>query len=332
MNGTKSEAHFWTALARPRSAWLDAEQIRAVIASHKVVLGSLIGVGLLVVPWPSEAASAAMGVEIWTAQIVLSLLWAAALVPVYRWRRSETLPQLVATQRALRRYVPDALAAQIERGGELKCGACEVSVLFADICGFTALSQGRGALEIFSIVNPYIRVVAAIVHRYGGYVAEFRGDGLMAIFGAPSALRQKERAAVEAGRAIVEAAAPMRLGARADGTPISVRVGVATGTDYVGDICAGDYVVWSAIGNTTNLAARLQGLTRQFDAGIMIDGRTRAAAGDAANGFQVRPNVPIRGWQGTEDVYLLPLPVETLAMPRWVDTGRGLTPPSDRMG
>ena len=68
-----------------------------------------------------------------------------------------------------------------------------------------------------------------------------------------------------------------------------------------------DRRIWTALGNTTNLAARLQALTRELGAAIVIDAATQRSAGDAAAGFEHRPQVPIRGRSQREDLYLLPI-------------------------
>lgn len=73
-----------------------------------------------------------------------------------------------------------------------------------------------------------------------------------------------------------------------------------------------DRLIWSAIGNTTNLAARLQSLTRDLDAAIVIDAATWAAAGDARADLERHEKTPIRGRYQTEDVYVLPLTVPAL--------------------
>jgi class 3 adenylate cyclase len=82
-------------------------------------------------------------------------------------------------------------------------------------------------------------------------------------------------------------------------------VGIATGTAFVGNIQAVDRMIWSAIGNTTNLAARLQALTRELDAAVVIDGTTWERAQPAAADFETRAGVPIRGRRETQDVYAL---------------------------
>ena len=90
-------------------------------------------------------------------------------------------------------------------------------------------------------------------------------------------------------------------------TKLSVGVGIATGEAFVGNIQAVDRMIWSAIGNTTNLAARLQSLTRDLDASLVIDQETWEKAQPAAEDFEKRPEVPIRGRRQPQDVYALPL-------------------------
>ncbi len=94
-------------------------------------------------------------------------------------------------------------------------------------------------------------------------------------------------------------------------TTLSVGVGIATGSAFVGNIQAVDRMIWTAIGNTTNLAARLQGLTRDLDASLVIDVGTWERAQPAAADFEKRPEVPIRGRRETRDVYALPLSAHT---------------------
>ncbi len=211
-------------------------------------------------------------------------------------------------QEQLRRYVPGAVAEQLASGAELTTGEREVSVLFVDIRGYTSFSETRRAEEIFSTVNRYTETVSQIVQKHAGSVVEFNGDGMMAVFGAPRELAHKERAAVEAGYEIVEAVGALPVedqeGRR---TKLSVGVGIATGEAFVGNIQAVDRMIWTAIGNTTNLAARLQSLTRDLDAAMVIDLATWRAAGEVASDFERREAVPIRGRRHSEDVYLVPL-------------------------
>ena len=211
-------------------------------------------------------------------------------------------------QESLRRYVPGAVADQIEAGGDLEAGEREVSVLFVDIRGYTRLSQGREAREIFSTVNRYTGAVTQVVRAHGGSVVEFNGDGMMAVFGAPRARAGTERAAVEAGLEMIRAVGELSAdGGEAEGERLAVGVGIATGPAFVGSIQAADRMIWSAIGNTTNLAARLEAKTRELGASIVIDASTRNAALASTSAFLVRERMSIRGRRDPIDLYVLPL-------------------------
>src|SRR5262245_7634260 len=222
-----------------------------------------------------------------------------------RLDHSALLREAERRQASFRRYVPGAIAAELESGADLEVGEREVSVLFVDIRGYTAYAEGRGAEEIFSTINRYTHVVSQIVRAHGGSVVEFNGDGMMAVFGAPRELAAKERAAVDAALAIADAVAALPVGAASE--RLSVGLGIATGQAYVGNIRAEDRLIWSAIGNTTNLAARLQTLTRELHASIVIDVATWKGAGESGASFREHGAVRIRNRTGTQTVYARPL-------------------------
>jgi class 3 adenylate cyclase len=210
-------------------------------------------------------------------------------------------------QDMLRRYVPGAIADRLLAGEELESGEREVSVMFVDIRGYTQLAQGRRAEEIFSLVNRYTRKVSEIVRAHGGSVVEFAGDGLMAVFGAPQDLEHKEQAAAQTAREICRAVTGLAMeGGDGPRSAISVGVGIATGLAFVGNIQATDRLIWSAIGNTTNLAARLQALTRDLGAAIVVDDTTRLRARQLTADFREHRETAIKGRQNTETVYALP--------------------------
>ena len=201
-----------------------------------------------------------------------------------------------AKGRSLSRYVPEAVRASIEGRGGLSAGEREVSVLFVDLRGYSTRAAQSESRDVFDVLSRYTTRVSEIVRQCGGQVVEFHGDGLMAVFGAPEPLPAKERSAVLAAREIVAAVRALDPGALgAERAALDVGVGIATGPAFVGNIRAIDRWIWSAIGSTTNLAARLQAATREFDCSIAIDETTRARAGDEAAGFAARPDTPIRG-------------------------------------
>jgi adenylate cyclase len=207
---------------------------------------------------------------------------------------------------ALRRYVPDAVAARLAHGESIEGSERDVSVLFVDIRGYTAYSEARAVGTVFSMVNRYTEAVSAVIQRRGGTVVEFLGDGLMALFGAPDPLPDHARVAVQAAREVVAAVRDLALDAGSD-APIAAGVGIASGGAFVGNVRTSDRFVYTAIGDVVNLASRIQGLTRELEAAIAIDARTQRTAGDSAERFERHEGIRIRGRTEPIDVYALPI-------------------------
>ena len=243
---------------------------------------------------------------------MLTALAQTASGALIRIASAEQTRQSRAAEERMRRYVPDAVAERVAAGREMEAEQREVSVLFVDIRGYTTLCEGAAPQEIFSAINRYTESVAACVRRHGGTIVDFSGDGVMAVFGAPEPLPSKERAAVETARDIAATVGAITLG---NGAPLSVGVGVATGEAYVGNVRAADRLIWTALGNAINLAARLQVLTRELGAAIVIDSATRGGADAAAADFMPHAGVAIRGRAQAEDVYALPLAGSSAASP-----------------
>lgn len=217
-----------------------------------------------------------------------------------RFDQHEMLRAAHAAQERLRRYVPGSLAEELDRGRELEVGRTDVSVLFVDLRGYTAYAEPLSPEEIFGAVNRYTGIVSRIVREQGGTIVEFNGDGMMAVFGTPKPLPRKEAAAARAACEIADAVGSLHE----DAAPrLSVGAGVATGPAFVGNVRAIDRWIWTALGNTTNLAARLQALTRELDAEVLLDEATWTAAALPESAWLRHPNVAIRGRRGTETLY-----------------------------
>ncbi len=210
---------------------------------------------------------------------------------------------------ALRRYVPEPVAARLTRGQSIEGGEHDVSVLFVDIRGYTTYSEQQTADTVFSMVNRYTEAVSAVIQQRGGTVVEFLGDGLMAVFGAPEPMPEHARAAVQAACEVVATVRRLALGP-GDGTaPITVGVGIASGEAFVGNVRTNDRFVYTAVGDVVNLASRIERLTRELDASVAIDAHTHRRAGESAARFRRHERVRIRGRAEPVDVYSLPLAV-----------------------
>jgi class 3 adenylate cyclase/tetratricopeptide (TPR) repeat protein len=134
----------------------------------------------------------------------------------------------------------------------------QVTVLFSDLVGSTALSTVLDPEDMSALIRRYQDACAGAVARFDGYIAKFLGDGVLAYFGYPQAREDAAERSVRAALAIVEAVRQIK---RPDGVPLETRVGIATGLVVVGDIVGTGAAREEAIvGETPNLAARLQSL------------------------------------------------------------------------
>lgn len=137
----------------------------------------------------------------------------------------------------------------------------QLTVMFCDLVGSTALSERLDPEDLHHLVRSYQRVSVEVAERFEGHVAQYLGDGILVYFGYPRAHEDDPRRAVHAGLGIVEAVG--RLGGQLDlGTDLrlAVRVGIHTGPVVTGEVGSGGHVERLALGETPNVAARLQSL------------------------------------------------------------------------
>jgi class 3 adenylate cyclase len=134
----------------------------------------------------------------------------------------------------------------------------QLTVMFCDLVGSTALSTRYDPEDLREIEGAYNRCVAGTVARFAGFVAKYMGDGVLIYFGYPEAHEDNAERAVRAGLAVIDAV--VRL---ATSTPLNVRLGIASGLVVVGDLIGiGAAQERGVVGETPNLAARLQALAR----------------------------------------------------------------------
>jgi class 3 adenylate cyclase len=132
-----------------------------------------------------------------------------------------------------------------------------LSVMFCDLIGSTALSSRLDPEDLREVIRTYQACVAATIRQFDGFIARYVGDGVLIYFGWPEARETDAERAVRAGLAVAAAVSNAPIG----GHPLQVRVGIATGLVVIGDpIGSGDSRQQTAVGETPNLAARLQGL------------------------------------------------------------------------
>ena len=158
-----------------------------------------------------------------------------------------------------RSYTPKHLAEKIlTTGGALKGERKQVTVLFVDVAGFTSLSERLDPEEVHRLMSRAFDLMLAEVHRYEGTVNQFLGDGIMALFGAPIAHEDHARRAVHAALGIQRALDDYQTELAPRGISFRARQGLNTGLVVVGAIGSDLRMDYTAVGDTTNVAARLQ--------------------------------------------------------------------------
>ena len=172
----------------------------------------------------------------------------------------------------------------------------QVTVMFSDLVGSTALSARMDPEDLREVISAYQKCVAETVQRFGGFVAKYMGDGVLIYFGYPQAHEDDAERAVRAGLELVAA-----VGALKTHAPLQTRVGIATGLVVVGDLIgSGASQEQAIVGETPNLAARLQGVAEPNS--VVIAESTRKLVGNLFElddlGAQDLKGIagPVRAW------------------------------------
>ena len=164
----------------------------------------------------------------------------------------------------IQRYLPKGLTKKIlSQKARIEGERKQVTVMFCDMEAFTALSEKLGIEEAYSIMDQVYEILIHKVHDYEGTVNEMTGDGIMALFGAPIALEDAPQRAIRSGLAIHREIAKFsdRIKQEIEGLPpLKMRVGIHTGPVVVGTLGNDLRVEFKAVGNTVNMASRIEGL------------------------------------------------------------------------
>ncbi|MGE5588252.1 MAG: CHASE2 domain-containing protein [Clostridia bacterium] len=238
---------------------------------------------------------------------ILALVLGRHLVVAY----ARTEAERARIRATLGRYLSPAVVDVILRDrSEVALGGrrLDVTVMFADIRGFTSFAEKEGPERVVDVLNAHLSMMVEAIFREGGMLDKFTGDGVMAVFGAPvpqadHALRAA-RAAVAISKACSGAAETAVRGDAGGGGKItlSVGVGVASGEVVVGNIGTLVRMDYTAIGDAANLAARLEGMAQPGQ--VLVCGRTHQAIRGEVQARRVG-SLEIRGRSAPVEVYEL---------------------------
>jgi adenylate cyclase len=274
---------------RDSPGWLDALLIvglagAAALAGlrRSVLLGLAPSLVLLVALVVVVQVAFAGGTVLPVAAPALALVIAALGALAVNYATVERERRRLRTEFA--RFVPTEvvgdLIEQMGDGSRLGGRRLYSTVMFCDLRGFTARAERLPPEMVIELLNDYLTQMSDAILDNGGTLVSYQGDGIMAVFGAP--LEQPDHAdrALAAARQMLDARLPRvnaRVAERGMGEPFTMGIGLCSGPVMSGNVGSERRLEYAAVGDTTNTAARLQGLTREAGRALLIADTTRAA-------------------------------------------------------
>ncbi len=231
---------------------------------------------------------------------------------------SNAIADMAGGLAAFRKYIPsDLVKALVSEGIEPSPGGSirNLTVLFADIAGFTGLSERLGD-QIIPLLSSYLDTMSREVSSHGGTIDKFIGDAVMAFWGAPAANADH---ALDACRAALACQRALRSSGLTDdgGRPLTVRVGVNSGDMLVGNIGSELRLNYTVIGDAVNIASRLEGANKEYGTEIIIGEETRRLAGDRIHVREL-DRLMVYGRAGGIAIYeLLGVAEDGATLPHW---------------
>ncbi|HEY4237343.1 MAG TPA: adenylate/guanylate cyclase domain-containing protein [Gaiellaceae bacterium] len=218
-----------------------------------------------------------MGAEDYLTKPVNPVLLNARINASLEKKRLRDQQRELISKFATKEVADDLLTSGFSLGGQY----VEASAMFCDIRSFTTISESREPAETIELLNDYYLLMMDAIAGEGGIVNQMIGDGLMAIFGAPAPREDHRQAAVLAARQMVEL---IRLfneeQAARDKVQIEIGVGIASGRVVAGYTGTSNRATYTCVGDTVNVAARLEAHTKELGRPILIDENTRQGIDD----------------------------------------------------
>lgn len=207
-------------------------------------------------------------------------------------------------QASFSRFAPEQIVEHIiAEGVSTRGDRKEVTALFADVVGFTALSETLEPDVLVTMLNGYFECMSKAVTENRGHVSTFIGDGMLALFGALQPNPWQANDAVHAALAMREALVNYNIELKNQGLPpLGFGIGLHCGPGVAGLVGSRDLMQFTFMGRTVNLAARVQTLTRQYDTDILVTDDVAKALDPR---FQLRelPATPVRGIEQPVVIY-----------------------------
>ena len=215
-------------------------------------------------------------------------------------------------------YIPPELVDEMAKnpdGFSMEGESREMTVLFTDVRGFTTISEGLDPKQLSQLMNEFLTPLTEVIYKHRGTVDKFMGDCIMAFWGAPLADPNHARNAIMAGLEMHDALAKLKTEFDARGWPeIRIGVGLNTGRMSVGNMGSKLRTAYTVMGDAVNLASRLEGITKEYGADMIVGEATREAVPDVI--FRELDRVRVKGKDEAVAIYE-PIGLQgTVAKPR----------------
>ena len=196
---------------------------------------------------------------------------------------SDSIDRMKASLRSFGHYVPTQLVQEVLASGqEARLGGQDraLTILFSDIEGFTHISEQLEPGRLVEHLGAYLQAMTSVLHEHEGTIDKFMGDGILALFNAPRDVPDHATKACRAALRAQQCLEQLRPSWEAAGKPaFRTRIGIHTGRALVGNIGTPDRFAYTVVGDTVNLASRLEDLNRLYGTGILASHELREAAG-----------------------------------------------------
>ena len=199
----------------------------------------------------------------------------------------------------------DIMKNVVKNIDDLKLGGkrAVVTVLFSDIRGFTSMSEKMSAEEVSAILNEYFGEMEPIISEYNGVINKFIGDAIMAIFGEPIQDENHPQNAVKCAYDMLKRVKYLREKWISEGKPkFDIGVGINTGEVFIGNIGTETRMEYTVIGDTVNLASRIEGFNKVYKTNLLVSSSTYEYISDIADVIKIK-EVQIRGKAKKMDIY-----------------------------
>ena len=221
---------------------------------------------------------------------------------------SDTMNSMKKALSAFIKYVPSEVVKELvveKNDAKLEAQSNKITIMFTDISGFSSISEQVNPNELVAQLSEYFDVIGTIIHKYNGTIDKYIGDSVMAFWGAPQENKQQAKDACKAALEIQNSINKLNEKWLSKGKKAFItRIGINTGVSLIGNFGSSERFNYTAIGDSVNLANRLEGLNKVYGSQIIVSESTEKEAGSDLI-FRVLDIVAVKGRKQSVTVYPL---------------------------